>query len=121
MILPLIPRFFQALSGMFSATFPVVFAYIADFVDSKDRASAYGLALATFGLSFTVGPITGGYLASAFGDQAVFRASFVLLLLNLLYMLFILPGEKVIVLCCVWCDIWCIIYIWNRRYGYMCD
>eukprot|EP01035_Chromulina_nebulosa_P019458 gene19458-25340_t len=45
-------------SGFFSATFPLTFAYISDLVDKKDRAPAYGLALATFGLSFSLGPIT---------------------------------------------------------------
>src|SRR5690606_7473824 len=56
----------QALSGLFAATFPIAFAYIADFVEPQERAPAYGLALATFGLSFTMGPITGGYLAKSF-------------------------------------------------------
>lgn len=55
-----------ALSGMFSSTFTLTFAYIADVVtDQKDRVAAFGLALATFGLSFTIGPLLGGYLANA--------------------------------------------------------
>ncbi|GFH60544.1 hypothetical protein CTEN210_17020 [Chaetoceros tenuissimus] len=53
-----------ALSGIFSSTFTLTFAYIADTVKRKnDRVTAYGLALATFGLSFTIGPMAGGYLA----------------------------------------------------------
>jgi len=41
-----------ALSGVFSSTFTLVFAYITDTVaDQADRVAAYGLALATFGLS----------------------------------------------------------------------
>jgi len=45
-----------ALSGIFSSTFTLVFAYISDTVRQQDeRVSAYGLALATFGLSFTIG------------------------------------------------------------------
>lgn len=53
-----------AISGMFSSTFPLTFAYISDTVTVKeDRVAAYGLALATFGLSFTIGPMAGGYLA----------------------------------------------------------
>ena len=53
-----------ALSGIFSSTFTLTFAYISDSVrKKKDRVSAYGLALATFGLSFTIGPMAGGYLA----------------------------------------------------------
>lgn len=45
-----------ALSGVFTSTFTLVFAYISDTVRRQDeRVSAYGLALATFGLSFTIG------------------------------------------------------------------
>ena len=54
-----------ALSGLFSSTFTLTFAYISDVVKDRDgRVSAYGLALATFGLSFTIGPLLGGYLAN---------------------------------------------------------
>jgi MFS family permease len=45
-----------ALSGIFTSTFTLIFAYISDTVPRQDeRVSAYGLALATFGLSFTIG------------------------------------------------------------------
>lgn len=55
-----------ALSGLFSSTFTLTFAYISDVVKDRDgRVAAYGLALATFGLSFTIGPLLGGYLANA--------------------------------------------------------
>ncbi|KAL7545362.1 hypothetical protein ACHAWF_008711, partial [Thalassiosira exigua] len=54
-----------ALSGVFSSTFTLTFAYISDVVKDRDgRVGAYGLALATFGLSFTIGPLLGGYLAN---------------------------------------------------------
>lgn len=54
-----------ALSGIFSSTFTLTFAYISDIVHDRDgRVAAYGLALATFGLSFTIGPLLGGYLAN---------------------------------------------------------
>lgn len=49
-----------SLSGIFSSTFTLVFAYISDSVQKRDeRVAAYGLALATFGLSFTIGPMAG--------------------------------------------------------------
>ena len=58
--------FLLALSGVFSSTFTLTFAYISDTVRNKsDRVKAYGLALATFGLSYTIGPMLGGYLANA--------------------------------------------------------
>ena len=54
-----------ALSGVFASTFTLTFAYISDVVKDRDgRVAAYGLALATFGLSFTIGPLLGGYLAN---------------------------------------------------------
>ena len=42
-----------------AATFTLVFAYISDVTPPSDRAAAYGSALATLGLSFTVGPPLG--------------------------------------------------------------
>lgn len=80
-----------ALSGLFSATFPLTFAYIADCVPPNERAPAYGLALATLGLSFTIGPPLGGYIDSNFGSRSVFILSFALILVNIVYILFILP------------------------------
>ncbi|KAL7450886.1 hypothetical protein ACHAWC_002738, partial [Mediolabrus comicus] len=54
-----------SLSGVFASTFTLTFAYISDVVKDRDgRVAAYGLALATFGLSFTVGPLLGGYFAN---------------------------------------------------------
>ena len=79
------------LSGFFSSTFTLVFAYISDTVKEQDeRVSAYGLALATFGLSFTIGPMLGGYLAQT-DRQYVFLASLILTVLDLLYIYFVLP------------------------------
>jgi MFS family permease len=83
-----------ALSGFFASTFTLVFAYISDTVKEQDeRVSAYGLALATFGLSFTLGPMLGGYLAQT-DQQYVFLASLLLTLLDLLYIYFVLPESK---------------------------
>jgi predicted MFS family arabinose efflux permease len=80
-----------AFSGLFSATFPLTFAYIADCVPANERAPAYGLALATLGLSFTIGPPLGGYIDSNFGSRSVFILSFALVIVDILYILFILP------------------------------
>ena len=78
-------------SGIFSATFPLTFAYIADCVDKKSRAPAYGLALATFGLSFSLGPLTGSYVSESFGSTAVFWCSLLLVIANVMYILLVLP------------------------------
>ncbi|OEU20786.1 MFS general substrate transporter, partial [Fragilariopsis cylindrus CCMP1102] len=77
--------------SIFSSTFTLVFAYISDSVHERnERVTAYGLALATFGLSFTIGPMAGGYLANSKTDY-VFQCSLVLTLLDLLYIYMILP------------------------------
>ena len=63
------------LSGIFAATFTLVFAYIADVVPPRQRAAAYGMALATLGLSFTVGPPLGAFAARRVGERRVFLVS----------------------------------------------
>ena len=78
-------------SGLFSATFPLTFAYIADCVSVSHRAQAYGMALATFGLSFCIGPMLGGYVSESYGYQTVFATSTALVLINLVYIAFFLP------------------------------
>ena len=83
-----------SLSGIFSSTFTLTFAYISDSVhDRQSRVSAFGLALATFGLSFTIGPMAGGYLAR-YNTRYVFVCSLVLTILDLLYIYAILPESK---------------------------
>jgi len=81
----------MSLSGVFSATFPLTFAYISDCVDKKNRAPAYGLALATFGLSFCLGPLTGSYLAAQISSQSVFLTSLALVFINIIYIVMYLP------------------------------
>jgi DHA1 family tetracycline resistance protein-like MFS transporter len=81
-----------ASSGLFSATFALTFAYIADCVEKAQRAPAYGLALATFGLSFTLGPLAGSYIAnSPLGERAVFWACVLLVVVNIAYIILFLP------------------------------
>lgn len=83
-----------SLSGIFSSTFTLTFAYISDSVhDRQARVSAFGLALATFGLSFTIGPMAGGYLAR-YNTRYVFVCSLVLTMFDLLYIYAILPESK---------------------------
>jgi MFS transporter, DHA1 family, tetracycline resistance protein len=83
-----------AISGIFSSTFTLVFAYISDSVRRKDeRVSAYGLAMATLGLSFTIGPLLGGYLAK-YNTHHVFVFSLILTLMDLFYIHTFLPESK---------------------------
>ena len=80
-----------SLSGICSATFTLTFAYIADCVDTKQRAPAYGLALATFGMSFTLGPLIGSYVAQTVSDQGVFALACMLVVANAVYISLYLP------------------------------
>lgn len=80
-----------AISGAFSATFPLTFAYISDCVENTKRAPAFGLALATLGLSFTIGPILGGYMELTFGTRSVFVVSLCLVVVDVIYVLLYLP------------------------------
>jgi len=84
----------QALSGIWAGTFTLTFAYIADCVEAKKRAPAYGLALASLGLSFTIGPVSGGYLYRSFGPRAVFLTSLLLALLDVAYIALVLPESN---------------------------
>ena len=59
-----------------------------------ERAPAYGLALATYGLSFSIGPVLGSYMAARFGPQSVFLSSLALVLIDLLYIVLILPENS---------------------------
>ena len=81
----------MSFSGFFSATFPLVFAYISDCVDGEDRAPAYGLALAAFGSSICVGPMLGAFFHAHAGSQSVFALSVLLVIFDILYILFLLP------------------------------
>lgn len=51
-----------SISGVFAVTFSVVFAYVADVTDQKDRSLAYGLVSATFAASMVISPALGAYL-----------------------------------------------------------
>lgn len=52
----------RALGGIFGATFSVANAYMADVSSDKDRAAAFGMVGAAFGLGFILGPLIGGVL-----------------------------------------------------------
>lgn len=80
-----------SISGIFSVTFSLTFAYISDCIPKKERASAYGLALATFGLSFSIGPLLGSYIEYYYSQSFVFLVSFCLIVLNVFYIMIYLP------------------------------
>ncbi|MGI9366381.1 MAG: TCR/Tet family MFS transporter [Rhizobiaceae bacterium] len=66
-ILAMAPNLFwlvvaRIVAGMFSATVATANAYIADITPRENRAAAFGLLGAAFGVGFTVGPLIGGVL-----------------------------------------------------------
>ena len=73
------------LSGLLGATFPLAFAFIADHVSAKERASAFGLAIGTgLGLAYLLGPPLGAAIDRYYGPQAVFNVCAGVLLANIL-------------------------------------
>jgi DHA1 family tetracycline resistance protein-like MFS transporter len=82
--------FGRALSGIFSATYPVAAAYVADLTTSEQRARSFGLMGAAWGMGFVVGPALGGLLGDA-NPRLPFFVAAGLAAINVIYGYFILP------------------------------
>jgi DHA1 family tetracycline resistance protein-like MFS transporter len=80
----------RIINGVTAASFSTANAYIADVTKPEDRAKAYGLMGAAFGIGFALGPALGGYLGSI-NLRLPFYVSAVLALANWLYGFFVLP------------------------------
>lgn len=81
----------MALSGLFSVTFSVVFAYVADLTTGPKRSSAYGQVSATFAASLIISPALGAYLSKNHGDNIVILLATIVAVLDILFILFIMP------------------------------
>jgi len=80
----------RVINGITSASFSTANAYVADVTPPQERAKAFGLLGAAFGVGFIVGPAIGGVL----GDinlRLPFWVSAGLAALNWLYGFFVLP------------------------------
>ncbi len=80
----------RALSGIFSATYPVASAYIADLTAPEQRARSFGLMGAAWGMGFVVGPAIGGLLGDA-NPRLPFFVAAGLAAANVLYGYLVLP------------------------------
>jgi DHA1 family tetracycline resistance protein-like MFS transporter len=80
----------RLINGVTSASFSTANAYIADVTKPDDRAKAYGLMGAAFGVGFILGPGLGGFLGQ-YSLRLPFYFSAGLALINWLYGFFILP------------------------------
>lgn len=80
----------RCLTGISGATHSTANAYIADTTESHERAQAFGMIGAAFGLGFIFGPVIGGYLGKI-DPRAPFFAAAGLGAINFLYGFFVLP------------------------------
>ena len=88
----------RLLSGMASATYPTVNAYIADVSPPEKRAANFGLTGAAFGIGFILGPALGGLVGDHWGTRAPFYVAAAVALFNALFGLIVLkeslPPER---------------------------
>jgi DHA1 family tetracycline resistance protein-like MFS transporter len=80
----------RVINGITASSFSTANAYVADITAPQDRAKAFGLLGAAFGIGFLVGPAVGG----ALGDinlRLPFYLAAALALCNWLYGFFVLP------------------------------
>ena len=80
----------RIISGIASASFTTANAYIADITPPEQRAKAFGMIGAAFGLGFIVGPLIGGFLGEV-SLRLPFWFAAGLALLNFLYGWLVLP------------------------------
>lgn len=80
----------RAIEGVAGATMGVTQAYVADLTEPKDRARAFGLVGAAFGLGFLFGPVLGGLLVR-YGYPVPFFAAAALQVVTIVLTIAILP------------------------------
>ncbi|KAF7695245.1 hippocampus abundant transcript-like protein 1 [Silurus meridionalis] len=80
-----------SVSGIFSVTFSVIFAYVADITDENERSTAYGLVSATFAASLVTSPAIGAYLSDTYGDSLVVLVATIVAVTDILFILLVVP------------------------------
>ncbi|KAM9392453.1 hippocampus abundant transcript 1 protein [Pholidichthys leucotaenia] len=80
-----------SVSGIFSVTFSVIFAYVADITEEQERSTAYGLVSATFAASLVTSPAIGAYLSSKYGDSLVVLVATVIAVADIAFVFFVVP------------------------------
>ena len=80
----------RTLAGICGASYVIANAFVADITKPEERAKAFGLMGAAFGLGFVIGPAIGGLLG-AFGPRVPFYVAAVISLMNFVFGYFILP------------------------------
>ncbi|XP_013878235.1 hippocampus abundant transcript-like protein 1 [Austrofundulus limnaeus] len=80
-----------SVSGIFSVTFSVIFAYVADITEEHERSTAYGLVSATFAASLVTSPAIGAYLSAQYGDSLVVLVATVIAVADIAFVFFLVP------------------------------
>ncbi|XP_061527312.1 hippocampus abundant transcript-like protein 1 [Phycodurus eques] len=80
-----------SVSGIFAVTFSVIFAYVADITDERQRSTAYGLVSATFAASLVTSPAIGAYLSARYGDSLVVLVATVISVADITFVFFVVP------------------------------
>nr|KAF6394785.1 hypothetical protein HJG59_010491 [Molossus molossus] len=83
-----------SVSGVFSVTFSVIFAYVADVTQEHERSTAYGWVSATFAASLVSSPAIGAYLSASYGDSLVVLVATVVALLDICFILLAVPESS---------------------------
>ncbi|KAK5637998.1 hypothetical protein RI129_012293 [Pyrocoelia pectoralis] len=87
-----------SISGVFAVTFSVVFAYVADVTDEKERSLAYGLVSGTFAASMVISPALGAYLMERWSISLVVALATAVAILDVFFILVAVPesiSEKI--------------------------
>ena len=80
----------RIVAGVCGASWIIASAFIADVTAPDDRAKAYGMMGAAFGVGFVIGPAIGGLLGE-FGARVPFWVAAGISLLNFAYGMLVLP------------------------------
>ncbi|GHO80509.1 tetracycline resistance MFS efflux pump [Ktedonobacter sp. SOSP1-85] len=80
----------RIIDGLTGGNISVLFGYVADITEPKDRGKYFGMLGAAASIGSLIGPVLGGLLATI-NDRAPFLAAAGLLLLTLVWGYFLLP------------------------------
>ncbi len=84
----------RILEGVSGGNIGVTQAYVADLVEPKDRARAFGYIGATFASAFTIGPAIAGTLQPKYGYAVPLYLAAALQLVTLIVTIFALPESR---------------------------
>jgi MFS transporter, DHA1 family, tetracycline resistance protein len=84
----------RIVEGVSGGNIGITQAYVADLVEPKERARAFGLISATFGAAMIFGPATAGALFARYGFAAPFLAASALQFITLILTIWLLPESR---------------------------